>query len=186
MRRTFALAAMFALVLPAVAAAQDHHDERKGPPPHPGPHGPPPPHPAFKPPPHPGGPAGPPHPGFKPPPPHGPMGGPPPHPPGPMGMPMHPPGGPPGVQFSYHGHQFNRFHAPHPFVYPPGWEYRRWAVGGILPPIFLAPDYYFMDWAALGLPPPPPGDQWVRYGPDLLLVDVSSGQIVDVIYDAFY
>jgi Ni/Co efflux regulator RcnB len=43
-----------------------------------------------------------------------------------------------------------------------------------------------MDWADLGLPPPPPGDQWVRYGPDLLLVDVSTGQIVDVIYDAFY
>lgn len=186
MRRTFALAAMFAFVLPALAAAQDNHKDHKGPPPHPGPHGPPP-HPAFKPPPpHPGGPPGPPHPAFKPVPhPPGPPG--PPHPPGPMGgPPSHPPGGPAGVQFSYHGHQFNRFHAPHPFVYPPGWAYRRWAVGAILPPIFLVPDYYFMDWADLGLPPPPPGDQWVRYGPDLLLVDVSTGQVVDVIYDAFY
>ncbi|MGB7036593.1 MAG: RcnB family protein [Xanthobacteraceae bacterium] len=97
-----------------------------------------------------------------------------------------PGGGPPGVQFNYHGHQFNRFHAPHAFVYPPGWSYRRWGIGGILPPIFLTPDYYFMDWAALGVPPPPPGDQWVRYGPDLLLVDVSTGQVVDAIYDAFY
>ncbi|HEX4041873.1 MAG TPA: RcnB family protein [Xanthobacteraceae bacterium] len=180
MRRTFALAAMFALVLPAFAVAQDNHKDHKGPPPHPGPHGPPPPHPGFKPPPHPGGPPGLPHPGFKPPPPHGPMGAPPPHPPGP------PPGGPHGAQFNYHGHQINRFHPPHAFVYPPGWSYRRWGLGAILPPIFLAPDYYFMDWADLGLPPPPPGDQWVRYGPDLLLVDVSTGQIVDVIYDAFY
>lgn len=191
MRRTFALAAMFALVLPAFAVAQDNHKDHKGPPPHPGPHGPPPPHPAFKPPPHPGGPPGPPHPGFKPPPPHGPMGGPPPHPPGPPpGLPPHPPGPPPGgphgAQFNYHGHQINRFHPPHAFVYPPGWSYRRWGLGAILPPIFLAPDYHFMDWADLGLPPPPPGDQWVRYGPDLLLVDVSTGQIVDVIYDAFY
>jgi hypothetical protein len=167
---------MFALVLPALAAAQDNHKDRKAPPPHPGPHGPPPPHPAFKPPPpHPGGPPGPPHPGFKPVP----------HPPGPPGPP-HPPGRPPGAQFNYHGHQFNRFHPPHAFIYPPGWSYRRWGAGAILPPIFLAPEYYFMDWADLGLPPPPPGDQWVRYGPDLLLVDVSTGQVVDVIYDAFY
>ena len=36
MRRIFALAAMFALLLPALAAAQDHHDN-KAPPPHPRP-----------------------------------------------------------------------------------------------------------------------------------------------------
>jgi len=191
MRRLVAIAAIFALALPAVAAAQDHHEDHKGPPGHPA-GGPP-----HPPPGHPPGPPGPPH---KPPPgpPHGPMGGPPhgpvggpPHPPGPPpGVPAHPPGpppgGPPGAQFNYHGHAFTRFHAPHAFVYPPGWTYRRWGVGAVLPPIFLAPDYYFMDWAALGLPPPPPGDQWVRYGPDLLLVDVRNGEIVDVIYDAFY
>jgi Ni/Co efflux regulator RcnB len=97
----------------------------------------------------------------------------------------HPPGGPAG-QFSWHGHQFHQFHPQREFVYPPGWGYRQWAVGAILPPIFLVPDYYFMDWADLGLPPPPPGTQYVRYGPDLLLVDVSSGQIVDVIPGVFY
>jgi len=172
MRRVFvvAVAALFALALPGLAVAQEHeHEDHKGPPPGA----------------HPGGPPGPPH--KLPPGPHGPMGGPP-HPPGPpgaMGGPSHP-GGPPGPQFSYHGHQFNRFHASHPFIYPPGWGYRRWAAGAILPPLFLVPDYYFMGWADLGLPPPPPGDQWVRYGPDLLLVDVSTGQVVDAIYDAFY
>ncbi len=198
MRRTFALAAMFALVLPAVAAAQDHHDEHKGPPPHPGPHGPPPPHPAFKPVPHPGGPPGPPHPQFKQVgPQHGPMGGPTPqfkpvspqH--GPMGGPapafVHGPHFPPpgSPHFSFHGHDFNRVHV-HPFVYPNGWAYREWAVGAILPPLFLAPDYYYPDWAALGLEPPPPGAQWVRYGPDLLLVDVNTGQVLDVAYGVFY
>ena len=196
MRRTFAIAAMFAFALPALAAAQDHHDEHKGQPSHPG--GPPPsphpsgqPHPQFKQvgPQH-GQMGGPSNPKFKPVnPQHGQVGGPPPpHPPGPpgqMGGPPHPPG-PPGVQFTYHGHEFNRYHAPHPFIYPPGWAYRQWGIGAILPPIFLVPDYYFMDWADLGLPPPPPGDQWVRYGPDLLLVDVSTGQVVDVIYNAFY
>ena len=166
MRRVFAVAAMFALMLPAVAAAQEHHDEHKGPPPKSGP-------------PHPPPPPGQPHPQFKQA-----------HPPGPANpqfKPVHPLGPPgPAGQFSWHGHQFNRFHPAHPFIYPPGWAYRRWAIGGILPPLFLVPDYYFMDWAALGLPPPPPGTQYLRYGPDLLLVDVPSGQIVEVIPDVFY
>jgi hypothetical protein len=186
---------MFALLLPAWAAAEDHHDNKAAPQ-HPGPHGPPPPHPAFKPPPH--GPAGGPHPQFKQvTPQHGPAGGPnpqfkqvvPQH--GPMGGPapafahgphFPPPGSP---HFSFHGHDFNRVHV-HPFVYPNGWAYREWAVGAVLPPLFLAPDYYYPEWAALGLEPPPPGAQWVRYGPDLLLVDVNSGQVLDVAYGVFY
>ena len=73
-----------------------------------------------------------------------------------------------------------------PFLYPSGWGYRRWGLGMILPPLFLAPAYYYADWAALGLPPPQPGFQWVRYGPDLLLVNVETGQVVDVVYGAFY
>jgi Nickel/cobalt transporter regulator len=205
MRRSYALAAIFALALPAVAAAQDHHDEHKGPPPgHPG--GPP------HPPPHPGpGPGGP-HPQFKQvgpqhgptagpnpqfkqvAPQHGPMSGPNPafvHPgPGPGGPapafahgPHFPPPGSP--HFTFHGHDFNRVHV-HPFIYPHGWAYREWAVGAILPPLFLVPDYYYPEWAALGLEPPPPGDQWVRYGPDLLLVDMTTGQVIDVAYGVFY
>ncbi len=59
------------------------------------------------------------------------------------------------------------------------------ATGAILPPLFLAPAYYYADWASLGLDPPPPGFQWVRYGPDLLLVNVTTGQVVETIYDAF-
>ncbi len=104
-------------------------------------------------------------------------------PPGPMAGPH--PGGPPRAQFTFHGHDFNRVHSA-PFVYPHGWEYRRWAVGAALPPLFLAPAYYYADWAALGLAPPQPGFQWVRYGPDLLLVNITTGEVVDTIYDAFY
>jgi Ni/Co efflux regulator RcnB len=91
----------------------------------------------------------------------------------------------PGNQFSYHGRDFDRVHIA-PFAYPPGWSYRRWAVGAMLPPIFLARDYFYADWMTLGLEPPPPGCEWVRYGPDLLLVDVSTGQVIDVAYDVFY
>ena len=94
------------------------------------------------------------------------------------------PGGPPG-RFLYQGRPFNPVHIA-PFVYPRGWAYRRWAIGAVLPPLLLTPAYYYGGWAALGLPPPQPGFQWVRYGPDLLLVDVSTGQVVDAVYGAFY
>jgi Nickel/cobalt transporter regulator len=155
MLRTLAVAAMFALAVPALAAAEEREEHPHAKPPPPGPHGPPP-----------GAPHGPP--------PGGAMAGP------------HPgPGGPPGHQLSYHGHTFNPVHAA-PFVYPSGWSYRRWGVGMALPPIFLARAYWYADWAALGLAPPQPGFQWVRYGPDLLLVDVNTGQVVETVYDVFY
>ena len=79
----------------------------------------------------------------------------------------------------------NRIHAA-PYAYPSGWAYRRWAAGAILPPLFLAPAFYYADWAALGVAAPDPGFQWVRYGPDLVLVNVTTGEIVDVVYGAFY
>lgn len=93
--------------------------------------------------------------------------------------------GPQDHVFSYGGRSFERVHIA-PFVYPRGFGYRRWVVGGILPPLFLTPTYFYDDWAGLGLAPPPPGTEWVRYGPDLLLVDLSTGQVVDVAYGVFY
>jgi Nickel/cobalt transporter regulator len=94
------------------------------------------------------------------------------------------PGGPPG-RFMFRGRPFHPIHVV-PFVYPHGWAYRRWVIGATLPALFLAPAYYYAGWAELGLPPPEPGFQWVRYGPDLLLVNVATGQVVDVVNGAFY
>jgi Ni/Co efflux regulator RcnB len=97
-------------------------------------------------------------------------------------------GPPPGTaEFSHRDHdrEVERVHA-RPFFYPPGYGYRRWEVGAALPPVFLMQDYWYADWDALGLDPPPPGYQWVRYGPDLLLVDVTTGQVAEVEYDVFY
>ncbi len=73
-----------------------------------------------------------------------------------------------------------------PFHYPGGYRYRRWSVGLILPRLFLSSPYYYDDYYGLGVGAPPPGCRWVRYGPDLLLVDVRSGRIRDVLYGAFY
>jgi hypothetical protein len=149
-RRFITAAAMFALVLPTLAAAEP---PRGGKPP-------------------PGRPAGTTRPAFTP---HAPVHG-------PVGGPRY--SGPRGPQFTYRGRAFNRVHLS-PFIYPSGWGYRRWGIGMFLPPLFLAPAYYYADWGGMGLPPPDPGFQWVRYGPDLLLVNISTGAVVDVIYGAF-
>lgn len=86
------------------------------------------------------------------------------------------------------GHRPSTYHRIHvsAFSYPRGYTYRHWRAGAVLPRLFLSRNYYWTDWAALGLLPPPPGYVWVRYGPDLLLVNVYTGRIADVIYGAFY
>jgi hypothetical protein len=88
----------------------------------------------------------------------------------------------------FHGHSYawHPVHFPHPWVYPPGFAYRLWVVGAILPPIFWStPTYYYTGWADMGLPPPDPGFQYVEYGPDLLLVNVATGEVVQVFPGAF-
>jgi len=100
-----------------------------------------------------------------------------------------PPGRPgPGArppQFSWHGSYHDRYRGPD-FRYPRGYAYRRWAVGGVLPGLFLSSAFFWDDWRALGVDRPRLGRRWVRYGPDLLLINVRSHRIEDVIYGAFY
>jgi hypothetical protein len=172
MLRVFAIAATFALALPTLALAQAPPEHGKG---RPAP-GRPVAHPAGVP--H----AGPPR-----------VGG-----PRVVVVPGHPivrPGGPihvgvvgPHGPWLFHGHPYawHPVHFAHPWIYPPGYAYRLWAVGAILPPLFWAtPTYYYTGWAGMGLPPPEPGYQYVQYGPDLLLVNVANGQVVAVFPSAF-
>lgn len=160
MNRPLSLVAMLALLAPTLASAQGnpHHPQGKSPPPHANFHAGPPAH-AFHP-----GPPGPPH-----------------------GAVVH--AGPHiGAPFVFHGHPFawHPVHFPHPWVYPPGYGYRPWGVGAILPPLFWStPTYYYTGWAAMGLPPPDPGYQYIQYGPDLLLVNVATGQVVQSFPGAF-
>jgi Ni/Co efflux regulator RcnB len=72
------------------------------------------------------------------------------------------------------------------FRFPEGFKYQTWTTGGILPPVFLAAPYFYDGYATLGLGAPPAGYQWVRYGPDLLLVNVHTGRIADVVDGVFY
>jgi Ni/Co efflux regulator RcnB len=91
---------------------------------------------------------------------------------------------PRGNQFWHRGRYVNRVRGP-AFVWPRGYSYRRWGIGGLLPPVFLAPAYFYTGWAALGLQAPVPGYTWVRFGPDLLLVNLTTREIEDVIYGVF-
>ncbi len=94
-------------------------------------------------------------------------------------------GGPRGGNgFTYRGHSFQSFRAA-PFSYPSGYGYRRWGIGQRLPRLFLSPGY-FINWGAYNLGPPAPGCEWVRYGPDALMVNQYTGQVVDVVYGVFY
>ena len=80
---------------------------------------------------------------------------------------------------------FRPIHGP-AYRYPHGYRYRRWTIGLFLPSVFLSSYYYYDGWGPLGIGAPPPGYRWVRYGPDLLLVQLGTRRVVDVIYGAFY
>jgi Ni/Co efflux regulator RcnB len=85
----------------------------------------------------------------------------------------------------YHGHEFAARHGD-PYRWPHGYGYHRYGIGYRLPRAFWAREYYFYDYAAFGLDAPGPGLQWVRYGPDLLLISLATGAIVQTVYGAYY
>jgi Ni/Co efflux regulator RcnB len=91
---------------------------------------------------------------------------------------------PRGNQFFHRGEWIARIHGP-VFVYPHGWHYRRWYIGARLPSLFWAPTYFYTDYVTLGLEEPAPGYDWIRFGPDLLLVNIATGEIEDVVYGVF-
>jgi Ni/Co efflux regulator RcnB len=72
-----------------------------------------------------------------------------------------------------------------PYAWPHGYGYVRRPVGWIMPHPFLTSAYFYSGWATLGLAAPMAGYQWVRYGPDLLLVQIGTGRVADVRYGVF-
>jgi len=80
---------------------------------------------------------------------------------------------------AYTGPRANLYFAPgFGYYHVPG-EYwgRHWGVGALLPAFFLT--YAVADFAAYGLPPPPPEASWVWVNNSVVLVNRSDGYVID-------
>lgn len=69
---------------------------------------------------------------------------------------------------------------------PRGYNYRRWHYGDRLPRAYYARNFWLTNFVIYGLFAPPPGLIWVRYGPDALLIDEYTGEVIQVRYNVFY
>ncbi|HEY7004882.1 MAG TPA: RcnB family protein [Sphingomicrobium sp.] len=66
------------------------------------------------------------------------------------------------------------------------WSYRPVRIGFRLDPVFYSSRYYINDYGYYGLRAPRPWERWIRYGDDLLLVDLRSGMVVNVIHYGYW
>lgn len=69
---------------------------------------------------------------------------------------------------------------------PYGWGYRRWSIGFNLWPSYYGSNYWLNDPSMYRLPPAYGPYRWVRYWDDALLVNIYTGQVVDVIHSFFW
>jgi Nickel/cobalt transporter regulator len=72
--------------------------------------------------------------------------------------------------------------APHGFG-PAGFHH--WGYGQFVPRDLLVPAAFLVDYAAYDLAAPPFDCEWVQNGPDALLVNIDSGQVIQVVPGAF-
>jgi hypothetical protein len=67
-----------------------------------------------------------------------------------------------------------------------GYAYRRLSVGYFLDQVFFGNSYRIYDPYTYRLPPAYGPYQWVRYWDDAVLVDIYTGEVVDVLHDFFW
>jgi Ni/Co efflux regulator RcnB len=72
------------------------------------------------------------------------------------------------------------------YIDPFGWGYHRYNIGWRMWPSFYSSNYWLNDPYMYRLPYAPWPFKWVRYYDDALLVNVMTGQVVDVMYDFFW
>ncbi|MCP5476439.1 MAG: RcnB family protein [Rhodanobacteraceae bacterium] len=84
-----------------------------------------------------------------------------------------------------HGWSGHRYRAPSRYYYPRGYGYRSWYIGYRLPAPFYS-SYYYVDYRPYGIAPPPYGCRWVRIDGDLVLVELATGVIVDLLTGFYY
>ena len=86
----------------------------------------------------------------------------------------------------YRTYNRNAYHLSPYYAPYRGYSYRRLGVGFYLDPLFFGQDYWIGDPGYYRLPDVYGPYRWVRYYDDAVLVDVYSGEVVDVIYDFFW
>jgi len=69
---------------------------------------------------------------------------------------------------------------------PPGYYYRHWGYGDRLPYGWFAAQWFINDYYYYDLAVPPYGYEWIRVGPDALLIDTNDGTVVESVYGIFY
>ena len=69
---------------------------------------------------------------------------------------------------------------------PYGWGYRRFSIGFSLGSSYYGSNYWLDDPWMYRLPPAYGPYRWVRYYDDALLVNIYTGQVVDVLYSFFW
>jgi hypothetical protein len=69
---------------------------------------------------------------------------------------------------------------------PFGWGYQPYNIGWRMWPSYYSSQYWINDPWEYRLPYAPAGTRWIRYWDDAVLVDLWSGQVVDVIYNFFW
>ncbi len=87
---------------------------------------------------------------------------------------------------SWRSRNRNAFHLS-PYYSPyRNWSYQRFSIGLFLDSLFYDQRYWIGNPYEYRLPAAPYGTQWVRYYDDVLLVDIYTGEVIDVIYDFFW
>ena len=77
-------------------------------------------------------------------------------------------------------YRLGRYHDPY------GWGYRRWSIGYGLWPSHYSSNFWLNDPWMYRLPQSYGPYRWVRYYDDALLVNIYTGQVVDVVYNFFW
>jgi len=67
-----------------------------------------------------------------------------------------------------------------------GYSYRRWSPGYRFDPFYYGSSYWINDPFYYRLPPAYGDYRWVRYYDDAALVDIRTGEIIDIIYSFFF
>jgi Ni/Co efflux regulator RcnB len=66
-----------------------------------------------------------------------------------------------------------------------GWSYSAVGVGYQLRPTFYANRYFVEDYSRRGLRQPGRFQRWIRYGDDLVLVNVRNGRVIQVLRNRY-